>query len=131
MRKKKGAALPMAIILCMFMLIVSFAVSYLVVDNFTINRITEFDNNSELVFLTSHNEYIKNHDLNDITDDTHQYKDYEKPDNTNIKALVAYQKNDTKIVFYSIYDFEHNELLAYQTSNFYITNDNLFFNLRK
>ena len=55
MRKKKGAALPMAIILCMFMLIVSFAVSYLVVDNFTINRITEFDNNSELVFLTSHN----------------------------------------------------------------------------
>ena len=128
MRKKKGAALPTAIILCMFMLIVSFAVAYLVVDNFTINRISEFDANSELIFLTSHNEYIKNHDLSDITDTTYEYRNYEKQDNTNIKALVAYQKGNNEMKFYSIYDFEHDEVevLAYQTSNFYITNDGVY-----
>ena len=59
MKKKKGAALPTAIILCMFMLIVTFGAAYLVIDNFTVNRISELDNNAELIFLTSHNEYVK------------------------------------------------------------------------
>ena len=127
MKKKKGAALPTAIILCMFMLVVSFAVSYLVVDNFTINLITQFDNNAELTFISSHNQYVKSHgDITAITDETYSYKDYEKTNNNNIKALVAYHKVDNSIQFYSIYDFEHDKVLAYQTSDFYITNDGVY-----
>ena len=105
----------------MFMLVVSFTVAFIVTDNYTINRIAEFDHDSELIFLTSHNEYIVNHNLANITDDTYRYEDYDNPNNINIKALVAYHKINNQIVFYSIYDFEHEKVLAYQTSNFYIT----------
>ena len=123
MKSKKGAALPTAIILCMFMLIVTFGVTYLVIDNFTVNRISELDNNAELIFLTSHNEYVKNSgDLLSITDTTYNYKEYKKSELENVKALVALNKAG-EMKFYSIYDFDHDELLAYQTSEFYITND--------
>ena len=37
-----------------------------------------------------------------------------------IKALAAYSKAD-ELMFYSIYDFEHGDVLAYQTKSFYIT----------
>ena len=124
MRKKKGAALPTAVILCMFMLVVTFGVTYLVIENFTVNRISEYENTAELIFLTSHNQYVKNNgDKTKITDTTYDYEDYQK-EGTDIKALVAYSKNGD-MEFYSIYDFNENKLLAYQTSNFYITESGL------
>ena len=130
MKKKKGAALPTAIILCMFMLIVTFGVAYLVIDNFTVNRISELDNNAELIFLTSHNEYVKGIKANSsadistiITDTTYVYKEYKK--NDDVRALVA--KNLAgEMKFYSVYDFDQDKLLAYQTSDFYITNDGVY-----
>ncbi len=130
MKKKKGAALPTAIILCMFMLIVTFGVAYLVIDNFTVNRISELDNNAELIFLTSHNEYVKGIKANAsadistiITDKTYVYKEYKK--NDDVRALVA--KNLAgEMKFYSVYDFDQDKLLAYQTSDFYITNDGVY-----
>ena len=134
MKKRKGAALPSAVILCMFMLIVTFGVTYLIIDNFTLNRISELDNNAELIFLTSHNEYIKNDgDLSAISDTTYVYKEYKESasiihgagaEDKDIKALVAYNAANT-MKFYSIYDFYADELIAYQTSDFYIVDNRL------
>lgn len=120
MRKRKGAALPGAVILCTFLLIVSFTVSYIVIETISLSQYQKIVQSHNLIYQTAHNEFVKNNGALP-TDTTFNWEVYEKEEDTNVKALAAYHKASDELEFYSIYDFEHDELLAYQTSSFYIT----------
>lgn len=117
MRKKKGVALPTAIALSVFMLLVSISVTTIVVVNNNENRIANIRSNYQLIFSKSFEEFIAQED---ISDETFTWKQYVKEDNEYIVALAAYSKKDA-LMFYGIYDFENNETLAYQLGSFYIT----------
>lgn len=115
MRKRKGAALPLAVILCSFLLIVSFMISAFVLDASSYNTISSVRDNRLFIFNEANLRFIAGEE---ITDTLYSWKIY-KGEN-NIKALAAYSNNDT-LAFASIYDFDHDKQLLYQTSNFYIT----------
>ena len=116
MRMRKGAALPTAIIMCVFLLIVTFSVSAFVVQAVSLNNVHKIKSNRNLIYLKSNEEFISS---NPISDTSFNWEIYDGEN--NIKALAAYGKTTDQMVFYSIYDFDNNEQLAYQTSNFYIT----------
>ena len=116
MRKRKGAALPTAIIMCVFLLIISFSVSAFVVQAVSLNNVYRIKSNRNLIYLKSNQEFISG---NPVSDTTLKWEIYDGEN--NIKALAAYGRATDQMVFYSIYDFDNNEQLAYQTSNFYIT----------
>ena len=117
MIKRKGYALPTAILLCSFLLLVSISVGTILFANTANNRIANQKSTYEMIFLKAHNEFINEQE---ITNTTFTWEIYEKDDDTNIKALAAYSKSGT-LWFYSIYDFLNHEVLAYQTKSFYIT----------
>lgn len=116
MKKHKGVALPTAIALCSFLLLVSISLGTILLMNSANNRVSRVKSNHEIIYLQSYNQFINEEE---ITDKTFNWETYIKEDNVYIKALAAYTKSDN-LSFYSIYDFENNELLAYQTSSFYI-----------
>ena len=122
MIKRKGYALPTAILLCTFLLLVSISVGTILFVNTSNNKITNIKATYDLIYLKTHNEFIANESIDeeDFTNKTFKWEIYEKEDNNRIKALAAYSKAD-ELMFYSIYDFEHGDVLAYQTKSFYIT----------
>lgn len=115
MRKRKGAALPLAVILCSFLLIVCFMISAFVLDASSYNTISSVRDNHLFIFNEANLRFIAGEE---ITDTLYSWEIYDGED--NIKALAAYSNNDT-LAFASIYDFNHDKQLLYQTSNFYIT----------
>lgn len=123
MRKRKGAALPSAVALCTFLLVVSFAVSYLVVETITIAKLAQMENQNELVFSTAHNEFVVSGGNLPADTSIFHWEEYHDEGDDTIKALVGYVKADNEMKFYSIYDFTNNKLLAYQTTKFYITSE--------
>ena len=118
--KRKGAALPTAVALCTFLLIITFTVTTLILEISTINTINNMETKRNILFSESHNTFVSNNgDISSITDETYTWATYNGEN--NIKALVAYMKNGNTIKFYSIYDFDNSKTLAYQTSVIYTT----------
>ena len=115
MRKKKGAALPLAVILCAFLLIISLLISAFVLDASSYNVVNRVSNDHLIIFNECNLRFIKGEE---ITDTTYKWEIYDGED--NIQALAAYSSNDT-LSFASIYDFAHHKQLLYQTSNIYVT----------
>lgn len=121
MRKKKGAALPMAVALCSILLIVSMAVGTFLIESFTLNRSNDVNYNNRLYYETYAERFINGDDVSLFPNDRVNWKEY-IGETSDIKALVAYRKSDNKMVFYTIYSFagENPSCLAYQTDSFYI-----------
>lgn len=117
MKRRKGYALPTAILLCSFLLLVSISVGTILFANTANNRIANQRATYDLIFSKAHNQFINGQE---ITNTTFTWEIYEKDDDANVKALAAYSKADA-LWFYSIYDFTNHETLAYQTKTFYIT----------
>ena len=118
--KRRGAALPTAVALCSLLLLISFVVSSLIIEMAMLNKLTDVKSKSELLFNEAHNTFVSHEgDISTIVDNTYSWHTYNGED--NVKALVAYKKDSDSIVFYSIYDFDSGETLAYQTSVTYIT----------
>lgn len=117
MRKRKGVALPTAIFLCSFMLLVTISIGTILLMASISNKIINNKANYDIVFARANNQFINERP---IDDETFKWEIYEKEDDYSIKALAAYNKAD-QLRFYSIYDFTIGKTLAYQTSNFYIT----------
>lgn len=128
MKKHKGAALPAAMLMVGMLTVFSFGIAYLVMENNIISQINRINSSTDEIILKAHNEFIKsdgdhkasielmsNRYLWDI------YKGQSDSDH-DIYALAAYEKaSSDNMVFYSIYDFEKDKTLAYQTSSFYVT----------
>lgn len=129
MRKRKGAALPIAIMLCSFLILISFGVAAVVIQTSAVNRANTISKNQEIAFLQSHEQYFHSSETNrldSITDDTFNYIEMIKTDELakDIRALVAKTKTtDKKLRFYAIYDFTSTpKVLVYQTSNLNLDN---------
>lgn len=119
MKKRKGAALPTAVALCTFLLIITFVVTSLIVELSMLNRMTVKENNLETLTNKAFNTFVANNgDISSFDDTTYTWKTYNGEN--DIKALVAYKNNSDSIVYYSIYDFTNSKVLAYQTSVIYI-----------
>lgn len=119
MKKRKGAALPTAVALCTFLLIITFVVTSLIVELSMLNRVTLKENNLETLSNKAFNTFVTNNgDISSLDDTTYTWKTYNGEN--DIKALVAYKNNSDSIVYYSVYDFTNRKVLAYQTSVTYI-----------
>ena len=116
MRKRKGAALPGAIMLCSLLLVVSFSVSYLIVYHSTIGKIGSMESALRVEFLESFEKYKAGTSVGDLRSETLVYTSLLDGD---IGALIGRNKGGF-MKAYGIYDFNTHEVLAYQDANFYI-----------
>ena len=131
MRKKKGVALPTAIALCSVLLIVSFAVTGAILGMVSLNKVERILVDNDLEFLKAHQKFVANNGpsdaeiaelLGDVNFIPHVYV-YEDGD---VKSLVAWNKSESEIKYYSIVDFSDSnniKILAYQTDHLYVTED--------
>lgn len=129
MRKKKGEALPTAIALCSVLLIVSFAVTGAILGMVSLNKVERILVDNDLEFLKAHQKFVANNGpsdkdiaelLGDVNFIPHVYED------GGVKSLVAWNKSESEIKYYSIVDFsnlDNVKILAYQTDHLYITED--------
>lgn len=121
MKKRRGAALAGAIILCSLIITVSLAVGVVFIDISANNIVRRIDNQAELQFNASFNSFVSNNGAKPDNTSKFTFEVYKKEDNNQIKALVAKNSGGT-MVFYAIYNFEvgHEKVLAYQTSDFVV-----------
>ena len=129
MRKKKGVALPTAIALCSVLLIVSFAVTGAILGMVSLNKVERILVDNDLEFLKAHQKFVANNGpsdleiaelLGDVNFIPHVYED------GDVKSLVAWNKSESEIKYYSIVDFsdlDNIKILAYQTDHLYVTED--------
>lgn len=123
MNSRRGAALPTAVALCTFLLIISFVVTSIILEISMLNKLTNIETDRNLLFLQAHNLFIKhNGDISTLEDTTYTWHTYDGEN--NIKALAAYKNNSNEIKFYSIYDFDNEKTLAFQSSVTYVTTNN-------
>ena len=119
MRKLKGAALPSAIMLCTFLLIVSFGVSSLIIQTSNLNKANDIIKNQRVVFLESCTQYKSTKNIKDETVLT-----YRVFTEGHYEALCGYVGGD-QLRYYAIFDKNQNyKIVAYQTSNLYIDGSN-------
>lgn len=122
MRKKKGIALPSAIVLCSLLLIVSLGITGVVIEVAVINRVNNYHVSNNLYYEEYAERFAKGENPETFPADKVNWRSVASEENTNIKALIAERNNrDGDLVFYTIYDFENNKYLAFQTSDFYFT----------
>ena len=120
MRIRRGAALPTAVALCTFLLIISFVVTSIILEISMLNKLTNIETDRNLLFLQAHNLFIEhNGDISTLEDATYTWHTYEGEN--NIKALAAYKNYSNEIKFYSIYDFDNEKTLAFQSNVTYVT----------
>ncbi len=118
MKRHDGFALPTAVALCSVLLIVSIGVSSVLVVSSSLSRVRTVQSDNEIIFRKSTNTWISaSGDHTSIIDDNFTWNTYDGE--SGLKALVAESANTIR--FYAVYDFTNSDLLAYQSSNFYIT----------
>ena len=129
MKKRRGVALPTAIALCSMMLIVSITVGGILVAINATNIANSKIEANELEFLKSHEEFVNSSgDVTAVTSTKYDYRSFEATiEGNDLKALVAYNKNSDTMRYYSIYDFTHDKVIAYQTSHLYVPMDVNFY----
>ena len=125
MKKRKGAALPAAMLMVGMLTVFSFGIAYLVMENNIISQINRINSSTDEIFLKAHNAFIKSNgnyeDFIKLVSNRYLWEIYEGQSDS-IYALAAYEKaSSDNMVFYSIYDFKSGKTLAYQTSSFYVT----------
>lgn len=121
MRKRKGLALPGAVALCSFLIVMSFAVSIIVLQTFSNNKINNIYREQKILFAQSHAQFFESKgDKSAITDKSLTYRVYSGED--DIKALCAFVGTRNELRYYAIYDFtvDNEKVLVYQTSNLYL-----------
>ena len=120
MMKRKGAALATAIMLCTFLLLITFGVTSLVIQTVNLNRASEISRDQKIAFIESSEKFYKAD--GSVTDpsiyNTAQLT-YRRFDEGDYTALCAYVGGDS-LKFYAVYNFSTNEILAFQTSNLYV-----------
>ena len=142
LRKKKGVALPGAIALASFLLIVSLAVSSIIIELITLNQIKTIVNENNMYFsevyskflakdtgigsagrMTNINDYI--YELNHMDDAKYRYRTYAdgEGENEHYRAFMVYKLNEFSMLYYAIYKSDEvgHPTIAYQTdsSNLY------------
>ncbi len=117
MKKRKGAALPGAIMLCSLLLVVSFSVAYIVVYHATIGRVDSLKSSFHLEFHESFEKFKAGVAVGEITSENLVYTTVSDGD---VKGLIGRNKGGI-MQAYGIYDFAYDQVLAYQESDFYIT----------
>lgn len=125
MTKRKGAGLPEAVMICSLLLIISLMVSSFIISVYTLNNASNISNNNRLLFQEYTTKFINGENVESFPNTKVNWETKEKGDNPSVKALIAHDKNNNSIVFYTIYDFANSSYLAYQTSNIYIENNYL------
>lgn len=119
MRKQKGFAIPTALALSSVLLVVSVAVTSIILETSIFNRSVTLDYNHLLEFASAHEVFVREESIEHIESTRYRYKMFDL-EGTHISALVALKKSVDEIVFYSIYDFQTGKTLAYQTDSFYM-----------
>ncbi len=119
MRKQKGFAIPTALALSSVLLVVSVAVTSIILETSIFNRSVTLDDNHLLEFASAHEVFVREESIEHIESTRYRYKMIDL-EGTHISALVALKKSVDEIVFYSIYDFQTGKTLAYQTDSFYM-----------
>ena len=120
MMKRKGAALATAIMLCTFLLLITFSVTSLVIQTANLNRASEITRDQKIAFIENSEKFYK---ADGSVIDPSIYNDtdltYRRFDEGDYTALCAYVGGDS-LIFYAVYNFDTNEVLAFQTSNLYV-----------
>ena len=122
MKKHQAFGVPTAIALCSLLLIVSMGVGATVVSISAMTKVRRVQSNYEIIYRASTNQFISVGEgctVDDISDTTFEWAIYDGEN--HIRALVA--ESASTVRFYAIYDFEHNDLLAYQSSKLFISED--------
>lgn len=117
MRKRKGAALPGAIMLCTLLMAVTFGVAFLVVNAATTSRVESIESAYRLEFESAYHYFRKHESIDGFESQTFVYSTLESG---NMKGVLAKNKAGS-LCFYAIIDFDSGTTLAYQTSDFYIS----------
>lgn len=117
MRKKKGAALPGAIMLCTLLMAVTFGVAFLVVNAATTSRVESIESAYRLEFESAYHYFLEHKNIAGFESQTFVYSTLESG---NTKSVLAKNKAGS-LCFYAIVDFDSGATLAYQTSDFYIS----------
>lgn len=118
MRKRKGAALPGAIMLCTLLMAVTFGVAFLVVNAATTSRVESIESAYRLEFESAYRYFLK-HD-GSIAGFESQTFVYSVLESGNTKGVLAKNKAGS-LCFYAILEFPSKTTLAYQTTDFYIS----------
>ena len=118
MKLRKAAALPGAIIICTLLLIISITVTSLVMQSATNVLVGDSTEQKLSDFADYFNKFKETGDASLISSTRYDFKTYNGEN--QVKALVACEKSSETVVFYAIYDFDSQDTLAYQTSDFYI-----------
>jgi len=119
---RRGAALPGAIILCSLIVVVSIGLSTVFISLTASNFVSKTKNANSLSFAQAFNNF-KDNDGAVPESSRYTWKVYETTkDGDTYKALCAKDSNNN-LIFYGIYNFTDHETIAYQESNFYITNE--------
>ncbi len=127
MKSKKGFALPMVITVMFLVLIISALMLTIVLNTNGISRYTKilFDRHTEATKIKQ--DFIKNgqvdgeYTLNYNIFKNSAYVDEYIGNTQDIKAIVIKNSNDTEIISVMVYNFDEDELISNQNSNFYIT----------
>ena len=114
MKKRRGAALAGAIILCSLIITVSFAISAVFLNISANNIVRRIENEVSLEYQKAFNRFKSNQTVSNTN--TITYEQYS--DGGNIKALVARRGSSNSITFYGLYNTSTYKVLAYQESHF-------------
>ena len=119
MRKRKGIALPTAVMMCVLLLAISFTTTFFVLQNQTLSKLEEMYASYRLEFLEQFTRFQQGTpgSLTGIESEHLKYTSFQK-DTTNIYALVG-RNAGGKMMAYGIYDFDTSKVLAYQDQDFY------------
>ena len=119
MKLRRGAALPGAIILGSFMVLIAMGLAIVLLDISGLNKVSRAYDSNEIVFAQGYKIFTEDGSLpNEI--EYYTWKIYEKDE--DVKALTANYKSGNGIAFLAVYDFDQDKTLAYQVGNIYTTN---------
>ena len=119
MKLRRGAALPGAIILGSFMVLIAMGLAIVLLDISGLNKVSRAYDSNEIVFAQGYKIFIEDGSLPNETE-YYTWKIYEKDE--DVKALTANYKSGNGIAFLAVYDFDQDKTLAYQVGNIYTTN---------
>ena len=114
MKKRRGAALAGAIILCSLIITVSLAIGAVFINMSADNIVRRIENQSGLQFDAAFNKFVSTEGNKPEDTSRYTFEIYKKDE--DVKALVG-KNGSSNIVFYGIYNFDTDKVLAYQTSH--------------
>ncbi len=120
MKLRRGAALPGAIILGSFMLLIGMGLALILLDISSLNKVSRTTDSKEIFFAQGYKIFTEDGSL-PKSNEYYTWKIYEKDE--DVKALTALYKSGNGVAFYGIYNFDTDTTLAYQIDNVYTTTE--------